>query len=126
MKVELKQDGTILITAMTVAEGFALKGLANNKVVFDLSVLGCPRAEAVDDPITDAKTDLCFEMKDIIVKKWSNKMRSAYAQAEKGIEVIHMPTQIRATCDDFKGEHVNRHIALVRLDTLLRSKQHGT
>ena len=122
MKVELKKDGTILITAMTVAEGFALKGLANNKVAFDLSILGCPMAEAVGESITDDKTEFCFDMNDIHISKWTYKtMGAIFRQSKLGVKVYHRPTNTEATCCDFKSQHMNRHMALVRLDKILRS-----
>ena len=136
MRVKLEKDGSLLITAETVAEAFALQathpvGADPKKIVFDMRVLGAPMADMNKSELSPEPTEydvleFCFEMKDIIISLWNSKPRGGFSiQPENGIKVTHGPSGKTATCEDFKSSHMNRHMALIRLDKLLRSTLNG-
>jgi len=143
MRVRMKKDGSLLITADTVAEGFAIQATHPNgpdpqKIKFDMSVLGAPMAPnayvspvpvndvlgySKDEPIKNDTLEFDFNMADILVHEYQSDPISGFSTKRVvGIKVTHMPTKTDATCEDFKSSHMNRHMAFVRLEKKLKDK----
>ena len=78
------------------------------------------RSELLPEPTKEDVSEYRFEMSDIVIYKWSHKMRSAYADSVPGIRVKHIPTGTEATCGDYNSRHKNRAEALKKLDKLIR------
>lgn len=61
-----------------------------------------------------------FDPKDVVItSKDSGQTNPWVSEIEKGVKIVHIPTNITITCEEEKSQHRNRTLALQKLEQCL-------
>jgi hypothetical protein len=63
--------------------------------------------------------ELKFRPCDLHISKWDTKTGFSLTSRTNGIDIIHLPTGIRASCDEHRSEHRNKDEAMKMLKKLM-------